>query len=269
LVVTRTEKWTSRKIAALKGQEKIAAVAAYDYATARFVDASGMHLILVGDSLGMTVLGYQSTLPVTVDEMIHHTAAVVRGTTHALVVGDMPFMSYQPGVDLTMINAGRFLKEAGADAVKIEGGQERVELVDALVKAAIPVMGHIGLTPQSIKDFGGFKVQGRSEEEARKLLADAKALEDAGVFAVVLEAIPPDLAQEITESISIPTIGIGAGPHCDGQILVVNDLLGMYDEFTPKFVKQYAHLGDEMKKAFTEYIAEVQEGTYPGEEHCY
>jgi len=269
VTMSRPKKWTARKIAALKGKEKIAAITAYDYATARFVDASGMHLVLVGDSLGMTMLGYQSTLPVTVDEMIHHTAAVVRGTENALVVGDMPFMSYQPGIDLTMINAGRFLQEAGADAVKIEGGQERVELVEALVKAAIPVMGHIGLTPQSIKDFGGFKVQGRTNEEAERLVADAKALEQAGVFAIVLEAIPPALAQRITDSLSIPTVGIGAGPNCDGQILVINDLLGMYDEFTPKFVKQYAQLGEEMKRAFAEYIRDVQDGTFPSNEHCY
>ncbi|MFT5122428.1 MAG: 3-methyl-2-oxobutanoate hydroxymethyltransferase [Candidatus Omnitrophota bacterium] len=263
------KKWTARRISALKGKEKIAAVTCYDYATARFVDASGMHLVLVGDSLGMTVLGHKSTLPVTVDDMIHHTAAVVRGTEHALVVGDMPFMSYQPGIDLTMVNAGRFLKEAGADAVKLEGGAERTELVKSVVGSGIPVMGHIGLTPQSIKDFGGFKVQGRSPEEAEKLIKDAKALEAAGVFSIVLEAIPAGLAQRITDSISIPTVGIGAGPYCDGQILVINDMLGTYDEFTPKFVKQYAQLGEEMTRAFGEYIHDVQKGTFPGPEHCY
>ena len=263
------KKWTARGIAALKGEEKIAAITCYDYAAARYVDAAGIHLILVGDSLGMTVLGHKNTLPVTVDNMIHHTAAVVRGTERALVVGDMPFMSYQPGIDLTLINAGRFLKEAGADAVKVEGGAERAELVAAVVGSGIPVMGHVGLTPQSIKDLGGFKVQGRSPEEAETLVNGAKALEQAGVFAIVLEAIPAGLARRITDSVAVPTIGIGAGPDCDGQILVINDLLGTYDEFTPKFVKQYAQLGEEMKRAFGEYIQDVQDGSFPGPEHCY
>ncbi len=264
-----SEKWTVTRIRNRKGKGKIVSLTAYDYATARLVDEAGIHLIIVGDSLGMTVLGYESTIPVTMDDMRHHTAAVMRGVKRALVVADMPFLSFQVSVEQAVDNAGRLIKEAGADAVKIEGGAFRAPVVRALVENGIPVMGHIGLTPQSVRAMGGYKVQGRSEEDAQRLKEDAAALEEAGIFSLVLEGIPAGLAAGITSAISIPTIGIGAGPDCDGQVLVIHDLLGMSGDFQPRFVKRYANLGDDMRLAFEAYRREVEDGTFPGEEHCY
>lgn len=249
--------------------EKISMLTAYDYSTAKLVDEAGIHGILVGDSLGNVMLGYEDTIPVTMEDMIHHGAAVSRGAQNALVVIDMPFMSYQTGVRDALINAGRLMKEGGASAVKLEGGAEVVPQVEAIVHAGIPVMGHLGLTPQSIHAFGGFKVQGKSEAAARKLIEDAKALEAAGAFSVVLECVPAKLAKIVTDEISIPTIGIGAGAECDGQILVYQDLLGMFSDFTPKFVKRYADIGGQMKQAFAAYRQEVADGTFPGPEHQY
>ena len=268
-LMTNKPKWTAAKIKALKGKQKITCLTAYDYTQARLVDDSEIELILVGDSLAMTVLGYEDTLPVTMDEMLHHTRAVVRGVTSALVVADMPFMSYQVSTDQAMFNAGRFLKDAGAGAVKIEGGSERVPLVERLVANGIPVLGHIGLTPQSIKETGGYKIQGKTTEAAEKLIADAQSLCEAGVFAIVLECVPEELGKAITEAVSVPTIGIGAGRGCDGQILVIHDLLGMFTGKSPKLAKRYAELGDAMKKAFGQYRSEVQDGTFPGEDNIY
>lgn len=242
---------------------------AYDYSMAQAVDAAGIQLIIVGDSLGMTMLGYDSTIPVTMDDMVHHTKAVVRGVESALVVSDMPFLSYQISLSDAVAHAGRLIKEAGAGAVKIEGGAFRAETIQHLIANGIPVMGHIGLTPQSVRAFGGYKVQGRTGEAAETLKADAQRLADAGIFALVLEGIPAPLAEEITQSIAVPTVGIGAGPACDGQVLVVHDLLGLYSDFTPKFVKRYADLGAAMRTAFAAYKAEVEDGTFPGDEHCY
>jgi len=263
-----TAPWTAARLRALKGREKIACLTAYDFATARLVDESGIHLVLVGDSLGMTVLGYENTLPVTMLDMLHHTAAVARGVQHALVVADMPFMSYQIAVPHAVANAARFLK-VGAHAVKIEGGALRVPTVRALVENGIPVLGHIGLTPQSVQEFGGFKVQGRTEAAAEELLCDARALEEAGVFAIVLESIPPELAGKITAAIGVPTIGIGAGPQCDGQVLVIHDLLGLGGDWKPKFAKRYADLGTAARAAIADYKREVEIGKFPGPEHCY
>ncbi|GAG18001.1 unnamed protein product, partial [marine sediment metagenome] len=220
--------------------EKIAMLTAYDYATAKLIDGAGIPLILVGDSLGMVVLGYESTIPVTMDEMIHHTKAVVRGTTRALVVGDMPFMTYQVSIDDALRNAARFIQEGGAQAVKLEGGESMAETVKRIVSSGIPVMGHIGLTPQSIHQLGGFKVMGKTLEAAIRLMNDAKALDEAGVFAIVLECVPEPLSKLITEKVSVPTIGIGAGKYCDGQVQVISDLLGLYTDFVPKHAKQYA-----------------------------
>jgi 3-methyl-2-oxobutanoate hydroxymethyltransferase len=262
-------KWTAAKIKALKGKEKIVCLTAYDYSTARIVDESGIHLVLVGDSLAMTMLGYKTTLPVTMEEMLHHTAAVVRGVKDALVVADMPFMSYQASIEQAIQNAGRFIKEAGAAAVKVEGGAVRVPVVRALVENGIPVLGHIGLTPQSINEMGGYKVQGKKSGEARQLIDDAAKLEKTGVFAIVLECLPTALGADITKSVGVPTIGIGAGKYCDGQILVTHDILGLYSELTPKFAKRYADLGAEMKKAFAAYKREVEEGAFPSDEHSY
>jgi 3-methyl-2-oxobutanoate hydroxymethyltransferase len=262
-------KWTACRIKRLKGQQKIVCLTAYDYSMARIIDGAGIQLILVGDSLAMTMLGYENTLPVTMVEMLQHTAAVVRGTKEALVVADMPFMSYQASIEQGLTNAGRFIKRAGAGAVKIEGGAIRVPLVRALVENGIPVLGHIGLTPQSIKEIGGYKVQGRKNKEAKQLIKDAKALEKAGVFAIVLEGVPEPLGREITRAVKVPVIGIGAGKYCDGQILVTHDLLGLYSDFTPKFVKKYADLGSAMKKAFLGYKREVESGAFPSKEHCY
>ncbi len=261
-------KWTPARIRAQKGKERIPALTAYDVSTARLVDRAGIPILLVGDSLGMTVLGHPTTLPVTLADMLHHTAAVARGVESALVVADMPFLTYQISADEALRNAGRFLQEARADAVKIEGGRERGDTVRRLVSNGIPVMGHIGLTPQSVKEMG-YKVQGRGAAEAQKLLDDAKALEEAGAFAIVLEACPATLAAEITAAVRIPTIGIGAGPGCDGQILVLHDMLGMFPDFTPKFVKVYAELGALMSQAFETYAQDVREGSFPGPEHSY
>lgn len=261
---------TAATFAAAKAKgEKLSMLTAYDYSTAKLEDESGINGILVGDSLGNVVLGYEDTVSVTMEDMIHHGAAVARGAKNALVVVDMPFMSYEVTVEEAVRNAGRLMKEGRAGAVKLEGGVRVAEQIRAIVKAGIPVMGHIGLTPQSINVFGGFKVQGKSEEAARALLADAKAVEEAGAFAVVIEAIPAALAQMITDAVSIPTIGIGAGAGCDGQILVYQDMLGMFSDFTPKFVKRYANVGEVMREAFANYAAEVASGAFPTEEHTY
>lgn len=249
--------------------EKISMLTAYDYSTAKLMDEAGINGILVGDSLGMVVLGYEDTLPVTMEDMIHHTAAVCRGAKNTLVVGDMPFMSYQVSVEEAVYNAGRLMKEGRCQAVKLEGGASVCPQIRAITNASIPVMAHIGLTPQSINAFGGFKVQGKSEEAAKKLLEDAKAVEEAGAFAVVLECVPAKLAELISKSISIPTIGIGAGAGCDGQILVYQDMLGLFSDFTPKFVKRYANIGEMMTQAFRDYIADVQEGSFPAPEHTF
>ncbi len=261
------EKITVTKLAKMKkGNEKITMLTAYDYLTAKLLDEIGVDLILVGDSLGMVVLGYENTLAVTMDDMIHHTKAVVKGVESSMVVGDMPFMSYQINVDEALKNAGRFLQEAGAQAVKLEGGEEVADKVDKIVKAGIPVMGHLGLTPQSVHQMGGFKVQGKEEKQKKKLLKDAQILEEAGAFSIVLECVPKELATDITKAVSIPIIGIGAGRECDGQVLVTQDLLGMYDKFVPKFVKQYARLSNEIKRAVSDYISEVKTGKFPSEE---
>lgn len=249
--------------------KKISMLTAYDYSTAGLMDAAGINGILVGDSLGNVMLGYEDTISVTMEDMIHHGAAVARGAKNALVVIDMPFMSYQASVYDAMVNAGRLMKEGRANAVKLEGGREIVPQIQAIVQAGIPVMGHLGLTPQSVNAFGGYKVQGKDEEAARKLLDDAKALEAAGAFAVVLECVPAALAELVSKEISIPTIGIGAGAGCDGQILVYQDMLGMYSDFTPKFVKRYGEIGKAMKEAFKAYIEEIEQGTFPAEEHSY
>lgn len=250
-----------------KGHEKLSMLTAYDFGTAKLVDEAGINGILVGDSLGMVMLGYEDTLEVTMEDMIHHSKAVSRGAKNALIVTDMPFMSYQTSVYDAVVNAGRLIKEGKAQAVKLEGGLEIVDKVEAIVKASIPVMGHIGLTPQSINQIGGFKVQGKSEESGRILIESAKALEKAGAFAIVLECVPSKLSKLITESINIPTIGIGAGNDCDGQILVYQDMLGMFSGFKPKFVKRYSELGEAMKKSFIKYDKEVKDKVFPGEEH--
>lgn len=256
------------KKAKLEGK-KLTMLTAYDYSTAKLIDESGINGILVGDSLGMVCLGYENTLSVTMEDMIHHTKAVARGAKNALVVGDMPFMSYQTSAYDAVVNAGRLIKEGGAQVVKLEGGATVCEQIKAIVNAQIPVMGHIGLTPQSVNAFGGFKVQGKSEEAAKKLIEDAKKIEEAGAFAVVLECVPHKLAEIISKNINIPTIGIGAGAGCDGQILVYQDMLGMFNDFKPKFVKHYANVGEIMKNAFKEYIKEVQEGSFPSLEHTF
>ena len=252
-----------------KRGEKIAVLTAYDYPTAYLLDQSGIDVLLVGDSLGMVVLGYASTLPVTMEEMIHHTKAVCRGVERAMVIADMPFMSYQVSIEAALQNAGRFLKETDAQAVKLEGGREVAEMTRRMTVSGIPVMGHLGLTPQSVQQFGGFKVQGRGDEAARRILEDARILEEAGAFSIVLEAMPGGLAGEITRSLGIPTIGIGAGADCDGQVLVTNDMLGAYERFTPKFVKKYANLSIPMREAFKQYMDEVKSGVFPGKEHSF
>jgi len=246
--------------------EKIAMLTAYEYTTAKIVDEVGIPLILVGDSLGMVVLGYESTIPVTMEEMLHHTKAVARGAKKAMVIGDMPFMSYHISTEDTLRNAARFIQEGGAQAVKLEGGLTVAEEVRSIVSCGIPVMGHIGLTPQSIHQLGGFRAQGKTLEAAKGLLKDAQALEEAGAFAIVLETIPTQLATFITQSIDIPTIGIGAGAGCDGQVLVINDLLGSFTEFVPKHAKQYAKLADIMSNAITQYYNEVKDGSFPTDE---
>ena len=259
-----------RDIRGLKERrEPIAMVTAYDATFARHLDAGGADMLLVGDSLGMVVQGHDSTLPVTVDDMVYHTRAVVRGSQRALVVADMPFMSYQPSLELALRNAGRLLADGGAQAVKVEGAGGVIATTRALVEAGVPVVGHLGLTPQSIHTLGGFRVQGRSEQAAARLIEDALALEEAGAFALVLETIPAALAANIPERLAIPTIGIGAGVGCDGQVLVSYDLLGLFDQLAPKFVKQYANLGDATRDAVRTYVGEVKARTFPTEAHAF
>lgn len=248
---------------------KITMLTAYDYPMARIIDDVGIDVILVGDSLGMVVLGYDSTVPVTMEEMLHHCKAVRRGTKYAFLIGDMPFMSYQISNEEAVRNAGRFMKEAGCDAVKLEGGEEVLGVTKAIVDAGIPVLGHLGLTPQTVSKLGGYKVQGKDAKSARKLLGDALALEKAGCFAVVLECVPDQVAGMITERLAIPTISIGAGAHCDGQVLVTNDMVGLFDKFVPKFVKQYIKLAPMMSEAFKRYKADVEAGKFPGTEHTF
>lgn len=249
--------------------KKLTMLTAYDYSTAALVDGAGIDGILVGDSLGNVMLGYEDTISVTMEDMIHHGAAVARGAKDCLVVIDMPFMSYQESIEEAVHNAGRLMKEGRANAVKLEGGASVAAQIKAITDAGIPVMAHLGLTPQSINAFGGYKVQGKTEAAAKKLLEDAKAVEAAGAFSVVLECVPSALAAMVTKSLSIPTIGIGAGSDCDGQILVYQDLLGMFSDFTPKFVKRYAEIGSAMKEAFKAYIADVQSSAFPAPEHGY
>ena len=249
--------------------EKITMLTAYDYSTAKIVDEAGIPLILVGDSLGMVVLGYETPIPVTMEDMIHHTKSVVRGTRQALIVGDMPFMTYHVSVEDALRNAARFIQEAGAQAVKVEGGVTIAEKVRRIVECGIPVMGHLGLTPQSVHQMGGLKVQAKSFEAASKLIKDAQVLEQAGVFSIVLEAIPHKLASLVTQKVTVPTIGIGAGPSCDGQVQVINDLLGLFTEFVPKHAKQYAKLADVMSSAITAYYNEVTAGSFPTVKHSF
>jgi 3-methyl-2-oxobutanoate hydroxymethyltransferase len=256
-------------LSAKKSGEKLTMLTAYDYSMAKLIDECGVNGILVGDSLGMVCLGYEDTLSVTMDDMLHHTKAVTRGSKNALVVSDMPFMSYQTSLYDAVKNAGRFIQEARSQAIKLEGGALVCPQIKAIVDAQIPVMGHIGLTPQSVNMFGGFKVQGKSHTDAKKLIEDAKKIEEAGAFAIVLECIPSRLADIISKEISIPTIGIGAGGGCDGQILVYQDMLNMFSDFKPKFVKNFANVGDLMRDGFKSYIKEVNEGTFPGAEHCF
>ena len=264
------EKVTTINLKKLKQQgKKITMLTCYDYSTSLLMNEAGIDVLLVGDSLGMVILGYENTLPVTMEEMMHHTKAVKKGNSRALLVADMPYLSYQLNARDAIKNAGRFIKEGGAEAVKLEGGKEMVKIIKAMLTADIPVMGHIGLTPQAVHKMGGYKVQGREQKQAQILLEDAKVLENAGVFSLILESIPWELAKKITEILSIPTIGIGAGKYCDGQVLVVNDMLGIYQKFTPKFVKKYADLKSVMKEAFNKFKEEVQEEKFPNNEHSY
>lgn len=249
--------------------KKITMLTCYDYSTAKLMEEAGVNTILVGDSLGNTILGYEDTIQVTMEDMIHHCAAVSRGIKNILLVCDMPFMSYQTSVYDAVVNAGRLMKEGHANMVKLEGGVEVAPQIEAIVKASIPVCAHIGLTPQSINAFGGFKIQGKTEAAAKKLIEDAKAVQKAGATMVVLEGVPAKLATKITEMLDIPTIGIGAGAGCDGQVLVYQDMLGMFSDYVPKFVRQFANVGEVMKNAFKEYIEEVQNGNFPAEEHTY
>jgi len=266
----KQEKVTTATIKQKKTEGRpITMLTAYDFPMAKIVDEAGIDIILVGDSLGNVVLGYDSTIPVTMEEMIHHVKAVCRGADRSMIVADMPFLSYQVSIEEAVRNAGRFLKEAGAQAVKLEGGAEVAGVVRKIVDAGIPVMGHLGLTPQSIHQLGGFKVQGKDEPVAKKMIADAKALEEAGVFSIVLECVPSPLAKLITESTEVAVIGIGAGPHCDGQVLVIHDILGLYPRFTPKFVKQYANLHNQMANAVKQYKEEVEARSFPAPEHCF
>jgi 3-methyl-2-oxobutanoate hydroxymethyltransferase len=262
------KKVTTLALQALKQRgERITMLTAYDFPTALALDQSGIDIILVGDSLGMVVLGYENTLPVTMQDMLHHCKAVARGARSALLVGDMPFLSYQVSVEKAVRNAGRFLQEGGMDAVKLEGGGERIDAIRAISQAGIPVMGHLGLTPQSVHQLGGFRPQGRNAKDARHLLEDALLLQEAGCFSLVLESIPARLAGYVSQRLTIPTLGIGAGPNCDGQVLVTHDLLGLFERFTPRFAKRYAALHQEMRQAFAQYIDEVHTYTFPGEEH--
>ncbi len=264
------KKITPVDVQAMKNEgKKITMLTAYDYPMALLEDRAGIDIILVGDSLGMTVLGYENTIPVTMDEMIHHTKAVSRGAKCALILGDMPFMSYNTSEREAILNAGRFMKEGGADAVKLEGGATVKDTVKALVKAGIPVMGHIGLTPQTISMLGGFKVQGKDAQAAQKIIDDALLLEDAGAFSVLLEAVPAPITKRVTERLKVPTIGIGAGVHCDGQVLVVHDMLGLFDRFTPKFAKRYVNLSEIILRAFQDYREEVLKGTFPTDRHSF
>ena len=249
--------------------QKITMLTAYDYPTASLVDQAGIDTILVGDSLGMVVLGFDSTVPVTMDDMIHHTKAVVRGTKYGLIIGDMPFMSYQVSVEKAIENAGRFIKEAGCDCVKLEGGTEMAPVVKAIVDAGVPVCAHIGLTPQTATKLGGFKVQGKDAESAKELVKSARDLEEAGAFMIVMECIPDLLAEKITRELNIPTIGIGAGKDCDGQVLVYHDVVGLFERFTPKFVKQYINLSPKIREALIQYKQEVESGAFPGPEHSF
>ncbi|MEX0804232.1 MAG: 3-methyl-2-oxobutanoate hydroxymethyltransferase [Candidatus Binatia bacterium] len=249
--------------------EKITCLTAYDYSFARVLDEAGIDILLVGDSVGCVVQGQPNTLAVTMDEMIYHTRLVVRGRNRALVVGDMPFLSFQVSKTQALQNAGRFLREAGAEAIKLEGGVPMRDTIDAIVSAGIPVMGHIGLTPQSVHRFGGYKIQGREKGQREIIVRDALAVQEAGAFAVVLEGMPTTLAKEITERLTIPTIGIGAGVHCDGQVLVIHDMLGLFDDFAPKFVKRYADMKKAMATAVKSFIGDVREQKFPGEEHSF
>ena len=264
------EKITVPEIIKMKQRrEKITCLTAYDYSFSRILDGAGVDILLVGDSVGCVVQGQANTLPVTMDEMIYHTRAVARGCKRALVVGDMPFLSFQVSKEQAVQNAGRFLQEAGAEAVKLEGGVAMRETIEAIVRVGIPVMGHVGLTPQSVHHFGGYKVQGREQDQRDAILNDALAVEAAGAFAVVLEGMPTDLAKEITQRLAIPTIGIGAGLHCDGQVLVIHDMLGLFEDFTPKFVKRYADLKGIMTTAVKSFIRDVREEKFPGQEHSF
>ncbi len=254
---------------AKENKEKLTMITAYDYSTAKIFDEEGVNSILIGDSLGMVMLGYEDTLKVTMEDMIHHTAAVSRGAKNALIVGDMPFMSYSTGIRDAVINAGRLMSEGGADCVKLEGGTEVCDVIRAIVTAKIPVCAHIGLTPQAVNALGGFKVQGKDIESANRLIKDALAVQEAGAFAVVIECVPAALSKKISEMLDIPTIGIGAGSGCDGQVLVYQDMLGMYSDFKPKFVKRFADVGSEMRKGVQDYIGAVKDGSFPAEEHCF
>jgi 3-methyl-2-oxobutanoate hydroxymethyltransferase len=265
-----TEKVTVPEIVKMKQRgEKITCLTAYDYSFARILDHAGVDILLVGDSVGCVVQGQANTLPVTMDEMIYHTQAVVRGRQRAFVVGDMPFLSFQVGKAQAIQNAGRFLQQGGAEAVKLEGGVAVRETIHAIVQAGIPVMGHVGLTPQSVHRFGGYKVQGKEQAQWKTIVADAVAVQESGAFAVVLEGMPADLAREITEQLTIPTIGIGAGASCDGQVLVIHDMLGLFDDFRPRFVKRYAELGQVMTAAVKSFITEVREQKFPSKEHSF
>lgn len=270
MLTIMAKKLTVADIRARKAaKEKITMLTAYDAGFSRLLEQAGVEVLLVGDTLGMVVLGYDSTVPVTMDEMLHHAKAVRRGAVNSLIIGDMPFMSYQVSVSDAIRNAGRFMKEAGCDAVKLEGGLEVCDTVSGLVKAGIPVMGHIGLTPQTAGQLGGYKVQGKDLESARKLIGMARALEEAGAFSLVLECVPAGLAEVITAQLAIPTIGIGAGLGCDGQVLVTYDLLGLFEKFIPRFVKTYTHLAPFTKEAVQEFIREVKNGSFPGPEHSF
>lgn len=265
-IVSRKSRRTSESIAST---EKITCLTAYDFPTARILDEGGVDILLVGDSVGMVVLGYDSTLPVTVDEILHHLKAVRRGTRHALVVADMPYGSYHANMEDSIRTALRFVKEGGAEAVKVEGGERRIELIARLVEADIPVMAHVGLTPQSVNALGGFKVQGRNDETAQQVLRDARAVESAGAFSVVLESMPREVAARITSELSIPTIGIGAGPDCDGQVLVLHDMLGLTDGHTPKFARRYANIGEIIARAATEFCDDVHSARFPSDDESY
>jgi len=266
----KTKKVTIHTLRKMKERgEKITMLTAYDATFARLLDESHVDILLVGDSLGMVIQGHDTTLPVTLDEIIYHTRAVARGARRAQVVGDMPFMSYQSSIETALDHAGRLIKEGGASAIKLEGGAQHAELVSRMTACGIPVMGHIGLTPQSVHQMGGFKIQGREDGGAARLIADAKALEEAGAYSIVLEGIPTEIAKQVTEAVSVPTIGIGAGPDCDGQVLVIYDLLGMDDEFKPKFVRRYEHLATRIRTAVDAYVGDVKDGAFPSEQESF